>query len=374
MNVDERTLTSIVRLATQRPAAQLVDWRTETIHGGIGDLGAGLVGVYRCAGHASDHGEIFPWSIVLKSAQGYGEQPIVDYRTREWLAYNSGFLSDLSGDITAPQCYGTTRQPDGALQIWMVDLGGFGEQQWRADHYKLAAQHFGAWNGAYLLTEGQPNHPWFCRSAATEWMQQAAPEVEVLRSSLTHPIVKRLYPDGHAQTILQLWDERDRYLRTLQQLPQTICHNDAFRRNLHIHYGATGVPQVTAIDWTYLGWGAIGEELAALVMGNLEFHAIPWAQAEAFADMSFQAYLSGLRQAGWRGDPQLVRLGFTAAATLKYSFPYVLSKFFTEEGQAWLSTMFNDQPLHTANKSYQERHFVFALAEEARDLMGKLGC
>ena len=33
----------------------------------------------------------------------------------------------------------------------------------------------------------------------------------------------------------------------------------------------------------------------------------------------FAGYVTGLREAGWAGDERVVRLGFTAAAALRYS-------------------------------------------------------
>jgi hypothetical protein len=61
-----------------------------------------------------------------------------------------------------------------------------------------------------------------------------------------------------------------------------------------------------------VGQGAIGEEIANLVFTSLAFSEVDLTQAQAIEDIVFEGYLEGLRDAGWRGDPQQVRLGYTA--------------------------------------------------------------
>ena len=64
LGIDPAVLTSIVRQATQRARAELVDWQSQALQGGTGDLGAGLVGTYRLSGHIRDEGEVKPWSLI----------------------------------------------------------------------------------------------------------------------------------------------------------------------------------------------------------------------------------------------------------------------------------------------------------------------
>ena len=48
--IDQVVLLPIIRQMTQRDGAALLDWQTQTLQGGLGDLGAGLVGVNRFTG------------------------------------------------------------------------------------------------------------------------------------------------------------------------------------------------------------------------------------------------------------------------------------------------------------------------------------
>jgi hypothetical protein len=182
-----------------------------------------------------------------------------------------------------------------------------------------------------------------------------------------------MYPDDQAQLILQLWDERETFFQVLEHLPQTICHNDVFRRNLFLRRTAGGPEQTVAIDWANLGWGAIGEEVATMVVGNLFFDEVDWSFAEEFTTLVFEAYLAGLREVGWAGDRRLVRLGFTAAAAMKYSFPYGLRDWFTAEGQAWLEQALHQNREEVLARGAERRPFLLALAAEAHRLMDEVG-
>jgi len=53
-------------------------------------------------------------------------------------------------------------------------------------------------------------------------------------------------------------------------------------------------------------------------VGGLLFFDVDLTQAEELDDLAFEGYLEGLRDAGWRGDPRQVRLGYTASS-LRYS-------------------------------------------------------
>jgi hypothetical protein len=75
--------------------------------------------------------------------------------------------------------------------------------------------------------------------------------------------------------------------------------------NLFTRAGRAG-EEVVAIDWAWLGFGAVGEELAPAAMRVAE--RLPTEEQPAFAQGLVAAYLAGLHEAGWRGDARLVRL------------------------------------------------------------------
>jgi thiamine kinase-like enzyme len=97
-------------------------------------------------------------------------------------------------------------------------------------------------------------------------------------------------------------------LDRLEARPSTLCHLDAFRKNLFDRAGET-----VAIDWSYVGTAPIGVEIGQLVMGSVAF-AEHGHDPHALAAASLDAYVAGLRDSGWNGDEDAVRDGFALAA------------------------------------------------------------
>lgn len=130
-------------------------------------------------------------------------------------------------------------------------------------------------------------------------------------------VPKSAFPRPVSDEILRLWASHDALLATLDQLPRTFCQLDAYRPNLFLRRGAKGADQTVAIDWVFAGIGAIGEEIANLLAASLIWFEYDAAAARSLDEAVFAGYLDGLREAGWQGDPRLVRLGYTAACALR---------------------------------------------------------
>jgi hypothetical protein len=120
-------------------------------------------------------------------------------------------------------------------------------------------------------------------------------------------------------------------LSALDRLPQTFCHLDAFPRNLLVDDDAE---EVVALDWSYAGTAAIGSELAPMVAASVCFFEADPKDIHRIDDAVFRGYCRGLRAAGWDGDPEQVRLGYTATASLHFGlYPlgvYVLDRDFSQ--------------------------------------------
>lgn len=132
-----------------------------------------------------------------------------------------------------------------------------------------------------------------------------------------HPLFAELLTDGQVERMTNLWQRRKNLLTLLDQLPQTFCHRDAFRRNLMVRRGVDGLEQTAIIDWGSAGLGLLGEELIPLFAGTLNFVAVDIDRIPEMEALIFAGYLAGLRDAGWDGDEGLVRFGFAALAALK---------------------------------------------------------
>ena len=120
------------------------------------------------------------------------------------------------------------------------------------------------------------------------------------------------------------------------------------------------------------GIGAVGAELAPLVVGSLLLFEVADAPPRDLVETALAGYLVGLREVGWGGDEGLVRLGFLATAALLYT---VCSAGFMVAllGDPARYPAFEQslgRPMAEAVASWVElRPFQVELVEEARRLL-----
>lgn len=246
------------------------------------------------------------------------------YWKREALAHETGILGNLPGGVAAPKCYGVAAPGDGILWIWQEDVAEV-EGCWRLAQYRVAARCLGRLNGAYLAEYPLPGYPWLASGWLRSWLALPASgmmaRIEQSRA-WEHPAVRQAFPPSVAERVRRLWGGREALLAALDRLPQVLCHRDAFRPNLFIRSGRDGADGIVAIDWAFVGLGPVGEDIAPLITmqpaGGQEGFT-PWQLDEPV----FEGYLQGLDEAGWRGDPLLVRFGYVASAALRYVLPTV---------------------------------------------------
>jgi len=248
----------------------------------------------------------------LREMSGWG------FWEREALAYQSGLLDDLPAGIRAPRCLETSPDPGGGTRLWLEDVAESRDPGWSPARCAEAAAALGAFNAAYLGAWSLPSFAWLSRGWLRGYTDAANPALAGLRGHLAHPLVRRLFPGESADRLLGFWEAREAILGWLEAQPQVLCHFDANRRN--VLPGGTGEPaKPVAVDWAFVGTGALGQELAALVVGSVvlyeaEIGALPDLEAAALA-----AYALALRHTGWRGDERDVAFAYAATAALRYA-------------------------------------------------------
>jgi hypothetical protein len=171
---------------------------------------------------------------------------------------------------------------------------------WPLDRYACAARELGRFQGAYLTGTPVPDQPWLSRGWLRNFVEPSGPDVaalERLAGSDASPLERMLYPPSVVLEINRLWTERERFLTALDRLPQTFCHLDAFRRNLLHRAGPEG-EEVVAIDWSYAGHGAVGQDLGQLVVASLQFFETVGIAPRDLDAACFAGYVAGLREAG----------------------------------------------------------------------------
>ncbi len=248
-----------------------------------------------------------------------GDLAAWDAPRREALAYASGFLDQLPGPLVAPRCLGLTEFPDGSVWLWLEEIVDECLGQRSIDRFVLAAQHLGA---SMVPSSPPAPFPTTPGSAAIGYggisRQRESPRRRSRWQSML-PVATPVFPPPVTLWLRELWAERETFLTALDRLPQTICHHDAFRRNLFARHTADGQVQTVAIDWAFAGIGAVGAELTPLVLGSLGFFEVRDCTPRELAEAALAGYVTGLREADWKGDESLARLGFLASAALLYT-------------------------------------------------------
>jgi hypothetical protein len=372
--IDRATLAPLVQSALNSDSVEVLDWECEQVYGGAGAGSA----IYRFAGQGRDQGQQVPWSLILKTVcpgKDNVHTSAWNYYKREAEAYRSGWLDDLPGGLAAPRCFGVVEHPDGTCWIWLEQVTDEIGSCWPLEHYGVAARHVGQLNGAYLVERSLPSWPWLSSGWLRECVARNAPAIPLIRDSLDHPLVRRAWPGNASDRVFRLWEERDLFLDALDRLPQTLCHLDVFRRNLFARKTADGDYQTVVVDWAFVGRGALGAELVPLVLASFAFFEIDLAQAQEIEGIVCEGYLEGLHDAGWRGDPRQVRLGYTAAS-LRYRFAELWSAMemvLDESQHGWYQRVFGHSIEESCDHWAQVGSLVDSLTDEARDLMDVLG-
>ena len=372
--IEQATLTPLVQSALNSETAEVIDWDYEQVHGGAGVGNA----IYRFKGQGRDRGQKMSWSLILKTAYPEGDSTHIsawNYYKREADAYQSGWLDDLPGGLAAPRCFGVVEYPDGTCWIWLEDVRDEIGLHWPLEHYGLVARHLGQFNGAYLVDRPMPSCPWLGSGWLRQVIESSASAMPLFRDSLDHALIRRRLPGDASDRYFRLWEEREVYLDALDRLPQTVCHLDVFRRNLFSRRTTGGDHQSVAIDWAFAGKAALGEELVPLVLGSVLFYEVGVDEGQALEEIVFEGYLQGLHDAGWRGDPRQVRLGYAAAGSLWYKFNDVgrwLALALNESFHPMVAQMWGMPIEDVIDHGVQMESSFDRLADEARELIDAL--
>ena len=347
-------------------------------------------GIYRVAGTAMDRDVPVPWSLVVKvlkspagmvmpgghviTAEIAGNPALFNYWKRESLGFESGALHDLPDGLRAPRYFGSMEQPEEVVWLWLEEIVDTSTARWTLDRYGTVARQLGRFNGAYLAGRPLPGGEWLSQGWLRSWVTQVvAMIVGYMREPgpWEHPLVQNAFPRPVRERLFDVWNDHEVLLGRLERLPRTFCHLDAYRSNLMIRRGTDGRDETVAVDWAFTGIAALGEELAPLVVASMLLAHVPVAEAARLEEITFDAYLAGLSDAGWTGDPRLVRYGYTAAAALRYGFlsaADILRATF-DAGQAAVAERQQRRPFTEILADRAElTYFLLDRADEARGL------
>jgi hypothetical protein len=144
-------------------------------------------------------------------------------------------------------------------------------------------------------------------------------------SAWDHPLIRDAFPSPLAERFRRLWSNRDAFWAALDRQPRALSHLDPHRGNLFARRphpgtgtaGAAGVDDETvAIDWASLSVAPVGLDLMrfaeSALLGMPGDPATLTHQRQTLLD----AYVAGLRDAGWHGNPTDIWLTYAAGVAL----------------------------------------------------------
>ncbi len=240
------------------------------------------------------------------------------YWRREVLAYETGLLDSLTGGLRAPTCLLAASRADGSVALWLEDLRSQPATEWPLERYGTAARHLGHAQGAFVVSEELPDHDWLSHDWLRSYVSQRDGDFELVGDAhlWAHPQIAAWFtvpPIARQQAMRR---DQPLFLHALDRLPRTLCHLDLHPANL---FGDETGP-TAAIDWSFVGIGAIGEDAGNLVPDAvLDFHFDP-ARIDDLYETVANGYIAGLRDAGWPGAESDARLGMAATIAAKYAW------------------------------------------------------
>jgi hypothetical protein len=213
--------------------------------------------------------------------------------------------------------------------LWLEDVAGTpGTSFALADHVAVAAG-LGRWQAHGPLTA-----PWASRRFLRDYSASKRAPLHLVDDDAAweQPLVRSTWPPALRQGWRRLLASRDHLLDVMEGLPRTRSHLDAWVSN-EIRR-PTG--EVVLLDWAFAGDGAVGEDVGNHVPDAVLDLFWPAEDIGELDAACFEAHLAGLREAGWRGEDRLVRLGVVASC-VKYTWllPVMLQRATRSEQQAY---------------------------------------
>jgi hypothetical protein len=282
-------------------------------------VGSGTLGIYRVTGTSqTDVGEK-PWSTVVKvinTANTPSLETHLDQPERELAAYRSGVFTSTDGGMYAARYY-ELYEADGLQFLWQEDLGRAIQPPWLPDHFVVAARHVGRFN-AYWSDSSLPDWDWLCQSGVKLKYRNAylTSVFNGLSEIQDHPFVHLVAPMG-IDRVTQLWRQGETLFNQVAKGPQGICHLDCHQKNLFLIKEADLASSLVAIDWACVGIDSLGVDVGLLLASSLKWLELLPEEAQKLVEPIFDAYLSGLRDSGWRGNEDKVKLAYLTVISME---------------------------------------------------------
>jgi hypothetical protein len=248
-----------------------------------------------------------------------------NFWAREPLAYRDHLTAVYAeAGIQAPVSLGCQiDDQEASLLLEWVD--GQPGESWALGSYGAAAEALGRAQAPFLNGRPLPEVPWMSQRFLRQYSAEKPVNWQLLddTEAWRHPLAADTFPPGLQEAVVFVHANRERLYCISESLPRTLCHLDFWPKNLFCRPNG----EIALIDWSFAGFGSIGEDIGNLVLDASFDHFIPAEELGHLAQVIFDGYLRGLRSAGWKEDPRLVQLGMWSSS-VKYDWlaPFTLAQ------------------------------------------------
>ncbi|TCC34777.1 aminoglycoside phosphotransferase [Kribbella sindirgiensis] len=235
-----------------------------------------------------------------------------NYWRRELEVYRDDELRDQLADagLVLPAAE-VDERPDGAVLL-MDDIAGTPGTHFSLAEHAALARACGRWQA-----RPAPERPW----TSTGFLRDYSTTRDVPWQLMTddaawrQPLIRETWPAELREAWTGLLVHRDALLDLVATLPRARCHLDFWVSN--VIQRPTG--ELALFDWSFLGDGALGEDIGNYIPDAVFDLFWPAERLPELAETCIANYLDGLHEAGWRGDPDQVRLAVMASG-VKYAW------------------------------------------------------
>ena len=228
-----------------------------------------------------------------------------NYWPREALVYEHDLPAVFAGGgvVDAPRLLALRRRTDGTIALWLEDVDGLPGKLWTIEHFADLARGLGRGQGAVATRASLPDWPWLSRRFLRQYTTSRYVDRAVLdaEDAWDHPLVRDCVPAILRTEGPRLVSERERFFGVMEQLPRTLCHLDVWPNNVLRRPDGRSV----LVDWAFAGDGALGEDIGNLIPDSVFDLFLPARLLPDLEAAVFEAYMTGLREGGWRGDERL---------------------------------------------------------------------
>jgi hypothetical protein len=223
-------------------------------------------------------------------------------------------------------------ETDTGVVLWLEDVAGTPGTEFTLDDHAAVATALGRWHAQGPLSEA-----WASRRFLRDYSASKPARYELVEDDAAweQPLIANCWPAALRAGWRRLLANRETLLTVMESLPRTRSHLDVWVSNeIRRPHGP-----IVLLDWAFAGDGAIGEDVGNHIPDAVFDLFWPAERIAELDDTCFDAYLSGLHDAGWHGDERDVRLGITASC-VKYAWllPRLLESATAASHQAYHET------------------------------------